>query len=1691
MKNSKKLFRITGVLFALAMVITLVSMKPTKASSMTFTVSYDANGGTGAPASQSGTRGYPLRLSANMPARSGYTFAGWSTTRNGAVEYLPGASYNKSVDVTLYASWTPNVYYVTYNANGGTGAPASQAKYHGINITLSTARPTRSGYTFVGWSSTKNGNLEYAAGGTYDKNTSITLYAKWQINTYSVTYNANGGSGAPVKQTKTYGQTLKLSSAKPTRSGYTFQGWATTASGSVAYAAGANYTANAAVTLYAVWKVNTYTVSYNANGGSGAPANQTKTHGKALTLSTTKPTRTGYTFVGWSSTKDGNLEYAAGGSYTKNTNITLFAKWQINTYTVTYNTNGGGEPPAKQTKTYGQTLTLASTRPSRAGYTFMGWATSSNGSVAYAAGAAYTANASVTLYAVWAKNYTVSYNANGGSGAPGNQTKVHGVSLTLSSTKPTRGGYTFQGWSITKDGAVKYAAGAAYTDNAAVTLYAVWKLNTYTVKYDANGGSGAPGNQTKTHGTNLTLSTAKPSRSGYIFKGWSTTKDGAVAYAAGATYTANAAITLYAKWAKAYTVSYVAKDASNVPAAQTKEHGVTLTLSAKKPTKTGYTFVGWSSTDGGELEYAAGGSYTKDTNITLYAKWQINTYAVTYNANGGSGAPAKQTKTYGINLTLSATKPTRSGYTFQGWATTASGTVAYAAGATYTANAAVTLYAVWKLNTYTVTFNANGGSNPPAKQTKTHGTNLTLSTAKPTRTGYTFVGWSSTKDGDLEYAAGGTYDKNANITLYAKWQINTYSVTYNANGGSGAPAKQTKTYGINLTLSATKPTRSGYTFQGWATTASGTVAYAAGATYSANQAITLYAVWKLNTYTVTFNANGGSNPPEKQTKTHGTNLTLSSTKPTRTGYTFVGWSSTKDGNLEYAAGGTYDKNANITLYAKWQIITYYVNYNANGGSNAPAKQSKNYGTKITLTKAEPTREGYTFLGWATSASGTVVYAAGATYSENKTITLYAVWAKVVLQKVVFYSDDPKSGRPYEKVYEANITSGTTEYTFPNPEKLVLDDATLQHYYDHYEWATVGKKVTNDTLISPGEKVKVADIPFVDGKCEFYAFTPYYFVNYHVYLSDNPFSTDRTEHVLDQEYLAKEVWPDIDKEQEDEIKSIFPDVYVGLNTIFDKNGNIQVKGNNNTVVDISWLKDSNRPSPYLGYSIAHVIGWTTNPNNPTIIYKPGDIVDLASQGRNVDLYALWAPREIDYFPDEMPCYWMGFEYDGSPCMSFYLTADQVGTGTIADAVKGSSDPDTAWRTRASKSFASVVFEAAENRPTKIDIHWVSRIAKIVVDSLRASLKSSEDMIDENGVKRIIKLVENKDFKTAVDDLRTVKDIASVFLYMMYNPDTLQRMQNALLNLGITRENGVVAGEHAKAIRVDIRFAGEEVYITELSDIAFFGRCDVDDEGIWVKRSEDPEYFEKLLSLTVPEYKEYFFSTIYKPEWAEYGNSNNSLKRYIWIGGEKGADGKYKELYAKMYIPARYAGTSSLKSVLSKQGNPDELWKRASDNSVVARIYEAFEHKKMPSSWWLRAIDGAVGAIDSGVSMFLDKHPLINGAIILVEGVIDIGADCVYNQINYGKAEKRIDSLRELNICRSAGIVYNPKNICIEIRKSGDSVSIEEYGYNPDLSKSPIEGIEGFWIEEGEDYDPAFRICINMLLGSINPEEADIN
>ena len=302
------------------------------------------------------------------------------------------------------------------------------------------------------------------------------------------------------------------------------------------------------------------------------------------------------------------------------------------------------------------------------------------------------------------------------------------------------------GWNFNETNYVGWIGGSGTVYKTSVTMYYECPKS---VKYNANGGSGAPGTQTKYYNKTLTLSSTKPTRTGYTFKGWATSKTATTAnYQPGGSYTANAATTLYAVWQQNYlTVNYYSNYATssfsgalnavgankNVIVRTSKFyyataytnglHNYTASSNDTYLARTGYTATGnWGrGTSGGKLvnqdtSFASGQALAQalgktlassNQTVNVYPQWEINTWAVTYNKNTTdtvSNMPSNQTKTYNQTLTLSSNTPTRTGYTFQGWATSSSSTtVAYKAGASYTGNAALNLYAVWKLAMSTVT----------------------------------------------------------------------------------------------------------------------------------------------------------------------------------------------------------------------------------------------------------------------------------------------------------------------------------------------------------------------------------------------------------------------------------------------------------------------------------------------------------------------------------------------------------------------------------------------------------------------------------------------------------------------------------------------------------------------------------------------------------------------------------------------------------------------------------------------------------------------------------------------------------------------------------------------------------------------------------------------------------------------------
>ena len=668
------------------------------------------------PVDQTKTFGQLMTISNLVPTRKGYTFAGWYTQSNGTgTKYDPGSNYAADQNggtVNLYAKWTPWTYNIKYDQNVKstsssktvTDMPAAQTKTQEIDVTLSSMTPKRNGYIFAGWSTSANGSVEYKPGSRFTKDldsngASITLYAVWTPWKHTIHYNSNIPTNAPTgtttvsnmpgDQTKTFDEKLTISSNKPTRKGYNFAGWSTSANGNVVYQPGAEYKNDqngGTVTLYAKWTAWKHTVTYDKNVPADSkktdvknmPGNQTKIYDQNLTLQSNVPTRTGYTFVKWTTNKDGTgTAYQPGSQYSYNRDsdggtVTLYAVWTPWKYTVRYDKNVPASSssqtvsnmPADQTKTEEVNLTLSSNKPSRNGYIFNGWQAQINGkAVDYQPGATLSYDPDVkgsviTLKAKWtAWKHTIHYDKNVPASSssqtvanmPEDDTKTFDITKTISSTKPSRNGYIFNGWNTQKDGkGTAYASGAEYKHDQngnTVTLYAQWTAWKHTVHYNANGGdqNSVPTDQTKTFDQAMILSDKKPTRHGYNFVRWNTKADGTgTSYEVKGNYNHDqngGTVTLYAIWTPwVHTVHYDANggDQSSVPNDQKKTYGQSMNVATKVPTRNEYKFLGWTTgKDGSGTFYNPGDAYYHDQNgqtVTLYAKW-IQLYTVKYDGN--------------------------------------------------------------------------------------------------------------------------------------------------------------------------------------------------------------------------------------------------------------------------------------------------------------------------------------------------------------------------------------------------------------------------------------------------------------------------------------------------------------------------------------------------------------------------------------------------------------------------------------------------------------------------------------------------------------------------------------------------------------------------------------------------------------------------------------------------------------------------------------------------------------------------------------------------------------------------------------------------------------------------------------------------------------------------------------------------
>lgn len=758
---------------------------------------------------------YNAEISLNNPVYPGYTFDGWYWTASGGTKAtipsrMPASDWN------LYAYWIPNTdtpytvrhYLIDPNTKTSTSPVETQTLTGttGTEIRISSDKFKDQGYA----TGTLSGVTIKGDGSTVVR---VDYYPMNRTMTFNWAYAGAPGSSL----TEAVGKNIAARIPVPTRQGYTFAGWSPDVPSEMP-ASDTTYTA-----MWTGREDTSYQVVYllqNIGSDTYTVADTESYRGTTDTVaSLTNPTKSyeGFTF---NDTVPGTvLEALITGKGT--TVLKLYYK--RDSYKMTLNYNGSGKATEFVNVPLGATIQSYLAAPTWQGHAFTGWSPAPSTTMPAH---------DVEFTAQWTlNNNTVSYDSNGGSAVDA-QTVGYGLPVS-EPTEPAKDGWVFGGWYSDSALTISYDFATQVTED--LTLYAKW-LHSYTVSFDSNGGSQVP-DATVYEGAKAAAPGA-PTLEGYMFGGWYRDIDFEIAYDF-ETERVTEDLTLYAKWTIAtkdsYTVSFESNGGTVVDNLTVEDGAVATAPSA--PTMSNHTFEGWYTDS--ELTGTSRFSFSTTpitANLTLYAKWTINSYSVSFNSNGGS-AVVNQPVEYNGKATAPAT-PMKNGYTFVGWYKDAVLNTPYDFETQVTSN--FTLYAKWTA-IYTVRFNSNGGSLVDDQHVEQG--DKAAAPAAPTKDGYTFIGWYS--DEALNEAYLFTERQViADLTLYAKWSFNSYTVSFDGNGGP-AVTSQAVIPGEQAVAPAA-PKWVGYRFGGWYSDPELTITYDFSA--AVTEDITLYAKWTMTSW---------------------------------------------------------------------------------------------------------------------------------------------------------------------------------------------------------------------------------------------------------------------------------------------------------------------------------------------------------------------------------------------------------------------------------------------------------------------------------------------------------------------------------------------------------------------------------------------------------------------------------------------------------------------------------------------------------------------------------------------------------------------------------------------------------------------------------------------------------------------------
>ncbi len=1024
----------------------------------TFTVSYESNEGS----SVSNTTGvrYEATISApTSPTRDGYTFEGWYKTDSYTTTWT-FSSDTVTEDTTLYADWSANTntaYTVEhYQQNVADDDYSLEDTDNETGTTDTEATAVAKSYTGFSENTSYPSRL---ASGNIAGDGSLVLKLYYDRDTFTVSYESNEGSSVSDTTGVRYDATFSAPTS-PTRTGYTFDGWYTEDELTTEWIFSTD-TVTEATTLYAAWSINQYTVSFESNEGSSV-SDITDVNYNTTISEPTSPTRDGYTFDGWYTEAELTTEWTFS-SDTVTEDITLYAAWTANTdtaYKVEHYQQNVADDDYSLEDTDNETGTT-DTEATAVAKSYTGFSENTSYPSRLASGN-IAGDGSLVLKLYYDRDtFTVSYESNEGSSVS-DTTGVRYDATFSAPTSPTRTGYTFDGW-YTEDELTTEWIFSTDTVTEATTLYAAWSINQYTVSFESNEGSSVSDITDVNYNTTISEPTS-PTRDGYTFDGWYT-EAGLTTEWTFSTDTVTEDITLYAAWTAntdtAYKVEHYQQNVADDDYTLEDTDNETGTTDTEA-TAVAKSYTGFSENTSYPSRLASG-NIEGDGSLVLKLYYDRDTFTVSYDSNEGSSV--EDTEGIRYDATFSApTSPTKANYILSGWYKESSLTNEWDF-STDTVTEDITLYALWVPNKSTVSFDSNDGSSVSDITDVVYNTSISAPTA-PTKTGYSFSGWykesSLTTQWDFP-----TDTVTEDITLYAKWTANSYTVSFDKRSGSGGTTSVSATYDTSMPA-ATAPTRTNYTFSGYydEVDGGGTQYYSSTMTsahdWNKSSNTTLYAYWVGVTSTVSFDKQSGSGGSYSVIATYNAAMPTA-TAPSRTGYTFNGYyTSTNGGGTQYytsamASARNWDKTVNTTLYAAWTPSTSTVTFDKQGGTGGSTSVTATYGSAMPTASA-PTRAGYVFDGYYTSTNGggtqyyTSTMASSRAWDQSSDDTLYAKWREYEVGDIgpaggfIFYDKGySSSGWRYLSAAPRGWYGGTTDPTAPWGGYGVTTGATSQSY----------------------------------------------------------------------------------------------------------------------------------------------------------------------------------------------------------------------------------------------------------------------------------------------------------------------------------------------------------------------------------------------------------------------------------------------------------------------------------------------------------------------------------------------------------------------------------------------------------------------------------------------------------------------